>query len=400
MPGPAASGARPGTAGVTLRIVSLVLFTFLCYLAIGLQLAVLPGYVHGQLGYGSVVAGLAVSVQYVATVLSRSHAGRMSDTVGPKQTVMTGLADCAASGVLLLLAYAFERSSWLSLSALLAARLVLGFGESWVGTGCITWAIGHLGPPHTARIISWNGISSYGGMALGAPLGVRLADQWSFGAMGAAVLGLAAAGFGLAALRARVPVVEGRRLSFGSVVARVFPHGMVLALGTVGFGSLAAFVTLYYAAYQWDGAALALSVFGAAFIGVRLVLGGVIGRYGGSRVALACLGVEAAGLLALWLAPAPGVALLGAALTGCGFSLVFPALGIEAVARVPAGSRGAALAVYSVFLDLALAVTGPVAGYISTGHGFAAIYFAAACAVALGMGLVVLLRRGWGGGTG
>ena len=46
--------------------------TFICYLAIGLPLAVLPGYVHGQLGYGSVLAGLAISVQYVATLLSLS----------------------------------------------------------------------------------------------------------------------------------------------------------------------------------------------------------------------------------------------------------------------------------------------------------------------------------------
>jgi len=387
-----------GPFAATVRIVSIVLLTFLCYLSIGLQLAVLPSYVHGTLGFGSVLAGLAVSIQYAATVLSRSHAGRMSDTVGPKQTVLTGLAACAASGVFLLLAYAFERSPGLSLAALLPARLLLGFGESWVGTGCLTWAIGRVGSEHTARVISWNGISSYGGLALGAPLGVGLAQHWSFGAMGAAVLGLGLLGIGLAMPRARVPVAGGHRLSFRSVVARVFAHGMALGLGSVGFGSLAAFVTLYYASRQWEGAALALSVFGAVFIGTRLVLGGTLRRFGGFNVALACLGVEALGLLALWLAPNPDVALLGAGLTGCGFSLLFPSLGIEAVKRVPAGSRGAALAVYSVFLDLALAITGPVAGYISTGFGFAAIYFMAACAVLAGAGLTAALRRGWASG--
>ena len=164
----APDGAQIGAFTLTFRIVSIAFFTFICYLAIGLPLAVLPGYVHDQLGYGSVLAGLAISVQYAATLLSRSHAGRMADTVGPKQTVVIGMAACAASGVFLLLAYAFERSAWLSLATIIASRLALGFGESWVGTGSATWAIARVGPLHTARVISWNGICTYGGLALGS----------------------------------------------------------------------------------------------------------------------------------------------------------------------------------------------------------------------------------------
>ena len=45
-------------AAITLEVVSVVLFTFLAYLTIGIPLAVLPGYVHGDLGFGSVLAGL------------------------------------------------------------------------------------------------------------------------------------------------------------------------------------------------------------------------------------------------------------------------------------------------------------------------------------------------------
>ena len=77
----APDGAQLSAFALTARIVAIAFFTFICYLAIGLPLAVLPGYVHGQLGYGSVLAGLAISVQYAATLLSRSHAGRMADTV-------------------------------------------------------------------------------------------------------------------------------------------------------------------------------------------------------------------------------------------------------------------------------------------------------------------------------
>lgn len=389
----APDGAQIGTFTLTFRIVAIAFFTFICYLAIGLPLAVLPGYVHDKLGYGSVLAGLAISVQYVATLLSRSHAGRMADTVGPKQTVVIGMGACAASGVFLLLAYAFERSAWLSLTAIIVSRLALGFGESWVGTGSATWAIARVGPLHTARVISWNGICTYGGLALGAPLGVYLETQWSMGALGGAVLLLGLIGLGLAVSRAAVAIVGGHRMAFKSVVLRVFPHGMALGLGSVGFGTLAAFVALYYASFSWEGAAHALSAFGGAFIGVRLLFAGTITRFGGFRVAQVSFLVEAAGLLLLWLAPNPGIALMGAALTGCGFALVFPAIGVEAVARVPAGSRGAALGAYSAFLDLALGVTGPIAGYISSGFGYPAIFLAASMSVLVGFVIAFGLQR-------
>ena len=353
-PHTAPDGAQLSAFALTVRIVAIAFFTFICYLAIGLPLAVLPGYVHGQLGYGSVLAGLAISVQYAATLLSRSHAGRMADTVGPKQTAVVGMAACAVSGVFLLLAYAFERSAWLSLSAIIASRLALGFGE--LGRH----GRGHLG--HRARRAATHRAGDFlerhlhlwrpgAGRAAGRVPG----KEWSMGALGGAVLLLGLAGLGLALARKAVAVVGGHRMAFKSVVLRVFPHGMALGLGSVGFGTLAAFVALYYASRSWEGAAHALSAFGCAFIGVRLLFAGTITRYGGFRVAQVSFLVEAAGLALLWLAPSAGLALMGAALTGCGFALVFPAIGVEAVARVPAGSRGAALGAYSAFLDLALA---------------------------------------------
>jgi MFS family permease len=102
---------------------------------IGLQLAVVAGFVHLQLGYHAVVAGLAISAQYVATLSSRPIAGRMGDSVGVKRTTCSGLLVCATSGLVLVLSAWLVGDPLASLYVLLVSRLSLGFGESWVATG-------------------------------------------------------------------------------------------------------------------------------------------------------------------------------------------------------------------------------------------------------------------------
>lgn len=394
------SSAPRSDLAVTGRIVSVVVFTFLCYLTIGIPLAVLPGFVHTDLGFGSVMAGAAISVQYFATLASRPLAGRTADTLGPKKTVLYGLTACGASGILLLASALAAQWHTVSLVLLILGRLVLGFGESWVGTGSITWGIGRVGVSNNAKVISWNGIATYGALALGAPLGVAIEHALGFASLGFIVIALGALGYWLATRMAPVPVVHGERMSYRSVFFRVLPHGLGLALGSAGFGSIATFITLFYAAHHWPNAALSLTVFGTLFVGARLLFANTIKTYGGFRVAIVSFAFECAGLLLLWLAPDPAFALAGAALTGFGFALVFPALGVEAVGLVPPASRGAALSAYSVFLDLSLGLTGPLAGYVAGEFGYGSVFLFAAVAAALAVGLSVALYMRTGRGVG
>lgn len=374
-------------------ILTTVFFTFICYLTVGIPLAVLPVYVHDDLGFGTVLAGLVISAQYAATLLTRPRAGYTCDHIGPKLAVYYGLVACGGSGILMMIAAMLSDSPALSYGVLLAGRLVLGFGESLVGTGSITWAIGQMGSRHTAKIISWNGIATYGALAIGAPLGVKLVEQWGFISIGASILLLALSGILLSRFKAATPVLGGERLEFIQVFGRVFPHGMGLALGTAGFGTIATFVTLFYASRNWPDAAWCLTIFGAAFIGGRLLFSNSINRYGGHRVAIVCFAVETVGLVLLGLADEPSLAQLGAALTGIGFSLIFPALGVEAVKLVPAPNRGAALGAYSVFADLSLGTVGPLAGFIIGGYGYSAIYLCAAIGVVAALVLAIFLHR-------
>ena len=384
-----AEDRRPG---VLLPILSTVAFTFATYLTIGLSLAVLPGFVHNNLGYGAMLAGLAISMQYVATLISRPHAGRMADALGPKRTVLMGLAMCAVSGVFLLAGALAAGLPAISLGLILFARLALGCAESCVGTGSIAWGMGQVGHEHTARVISWNGVATYGALAAGAPLGVMLQQRLGFASIGALTLVLMLVALPLARLKRATAVTVGERSPFRTVAARVVPYGVGLALGSIGFGCIATFITLFYATHGWDGAALTLSVFGVMFVSVRFIFGRTINWLGGYRVAMASLVIEAVGLLTLWLATDVRMAGIGAAIAGLGFSLVFPALGVEAVNRVPAHSRGSALGVFSVFMDVAMAIAGPVGGWIASGMGYNTVYGFAAGAAMLAVVLTLVLQ--------
>ena len=92
--------APPSEFSNTLRIIATAILSFACYITIGMQLAVVPSFVHLTLHYSAVIAGLAVSVQYVATLASRPFAGHTSDTKGAKRATASGLCSIIASGAL------------------------------------------------------------------------------------------------------------------------------------------------------------------------------------------------------------------------------------------------------------------------------------------------------------
>jgi len=383
------SSELPG--GVIARILPTVSLTFVCYLTIGIPLAILPMHVHLQLGYGTVLAGLVISTQYVATVLSRPRVGRMVDVLGPKRIAVLGLFACAASGALTFAAAFFNSFAFTCLVLLLLGRLMLGIGESMVGTGAIMWGIGRAGSQHIAKVISWSGIATFSALAVGAPLGVLLQQHLGFASAGLAVFGVSLAALALALRLPRIPVSPSRHLPFAQIFWRVAPFGTVLALGGIGFGVLATFISLYFAKLHWSGAALTLTLYGTCFVFTRILFSGLITRLGGFPVALVSLFVEIFGLLLLGFARVPSVAFAAAALIGVGFSLVFPSLAVEAVRHIPIENRGTALGAYNAFIDLSLFLTGPVAGAIISHAGYNAVFLTCAAGVFLAFCLTITL---------
>lgn len=375
---------------VNQKILGYVSLTFLGYFTIGLSLATLPIFIHQILGFNTIIAGLVISVQYLATFLLRGYAGKIVDTKGPKVSVLRSMLFFCFSGVLLLFVFLFKSQPLLSLALLLITRLFTGIAEGLVGASPINWVLLELGDEHAAKAISFNGIASYGALALGAPLGVLMVNHIHYESLGILTLLVGIIGFLYTRSKKPYQIVKKRTeaISFKRVLLIVSPFGVCLALGGLGFGSISTFMTLYYEHFNWQNGAACLTVFGIFFILTRLIFNKVIDQYGGLKVALASLFVEALGLLVIAVAMGPTWTLVGASLTGFGFSLVFPALGVEAIKRVDQSQQGSALAAYGLFIDISLGITGPLIGFVANNMGMTAIYPFSTIIVSIGFAVV------------
>jgi MFS family permease len=167
--------------------------------------------------------------------------------------------------------------------------------------------------------------------------------------------------------------------------------GIGAALSSIGFGAILAFASLLFANRGWTPVWLAFTVYAVALMAARLGLGHLPDKIGGVPVALGSALIETVGLALIWLAPGAIVAAVGAALTGFGYALVYPALGVEAVRRAPPQSRGLVMGMYTAFLDVALGFGTPALGLIAGRLGLGTVFLASAMAALAATAFTALL---------
>jgi MFS family permease len=370
--------ATPRVATALLPIMSVV---FVAFLVIGVAMPVLPLHVHDGLGLGTFMVGLVAGSQFAASLISRPWAGHYSDGRGAKRGVIAGLLAASVSGLLYLLSLSFSGSPLTSVVILLLGRALLGGAESFIITAAVSWGLALADPRNTGKVIAWVGSAMFAAFAIGAPLGSTLYAAHGFAAI---ALATAAAPLGTLLLVAPVPAVapvKQTRSSFAAVVGAVWVPGFGSALGSVGFGAVTTFVALLFAKRGWADGWLAYTAYASAFILARIFFSHLADAIGGAKIAMVCALIEAVGQALIWWAVRPEMALAGAALTGFGFSLVYPGFGVEAVSRVPAQSRGLAMGAYTAFLDLAQGLASPTLGLIATGASLNVLFLASAITV-------------------
>jgi MFS family permease len=70
------------------QVMWITLALFLSYLCVAMSLPVTSLYVSSQLDLGNALAGLAVGITFVSTILTRSLAGRLADHHGGKYALV------------------------------------------------------------------------------------------------------------------------------------------------------------------------------------------------------------------------------------------------------------------------------------------------------------------------
>jgi len=330
--------------------------TFCCLLAVGAVLPVLPRYVHGPLDAGNVAVGIVVGSYAATGLLLRPFAGRFADHRGRKPTVLIGSLIVAIGGFMYLLP--------LGVPGLVLSRLVLGAGEGSVFTAGSAWIVDLAPEDRRGRVIGLYGLAVWGALSVGPLLGelVLRSSGYSEVWLLAGLLPLLGA---LIASRVPDPFEPSTQLAEEQhplIEREAVRPGAALALGSIGYGTIAAFVVLHLEARGIGHGATVFGAFATMVVLTRLAGGDLPDRIGPARVATAAALVEAIGLTTIALAHSLAVALAGAFAMGAAFSLLYPSLSLIVVSSVSDRRRGAALGTFTAFFDAGVGFGAPLAG--------------------------------------
>jgi MFS family permease len=356
--------------------------TFCGLLAVGATLPVLPRYVSGPLDAGNIAVGVVVGSYAITGLLLRPFAGRYADRRGRRPTVLVGSLLMAAAGFLYLLP--------LGVGGLIVARLVLGAGEGAVFTGGSAWIVDLAPLERRGRVIGLYGLAVWAGLSIG-PLGGELSRHtsgytpvWIF----AGALPLLGALIASRVIDPFRPLPRSEGEHHGLIAREAVRPGVALALGAIGYGTVATFVVLHLDARGVGHGALVFGAFAAMVVLTRLLGGDLPDRVGPIRVAFTAALVEATGLTTLAVANSLAVAIAGALAMGAAFSLLYPSLSLIVVGRISDARRGAALGTFTAFFDAGVGLGAPLAGLAATLTSYEGSFLVAA-AIALGAATLI-----------
>lgn len=359
------------------------------YLALGALFSAGPRYVTEELGGSRAVAGFSVSIFFLTAIVTRPIVGRLLDRSGRRPFVVVPPFLLAA------LMLALHGAHWVPV--VLVIRAVQGIAGSAFYVAAVTMSTDLSPPDRRASAVARLSIAIYLGFAVGPALGEVLVDLgtgWAWTVLGGVLVvgGLVAVtlpetrpaptrpgptrpgpadGDVTAVVAASAPGVAGGPAGTARFLhpAAVLPGLALLGLG-VAYASITAHSALYARSIGLDSSGLLYATFAISILVVRLFSGRVADEVGPARVmapgtASVALG---AGVLAVFALPLTAV--IGVALIGIGWAIVFPAVTAWLALSVADDERGGALGSLIAFMDVGQAAGGYLVGAVADRAGF------------------------------
>ncbi|VTO24017.1 major facilitator superfamily protein [Klebsiella variicola] len=119
---------------------------------------------------------------------------------------------------------------------------------------------------------------------------------------------------------------------------------------------------------------MAFTAFGVALIVARTVAGHLPDRFGGARIALIFVLVQAAGLFLIWLAGTSLIATSEPRWPVLATRWFIRASVLKAINGSTPQNRGMVMGIYTAFLDVAMAIGSPALGWVGGHLGLNAIF--------------------------
>lgn len=360
------------------------------YLALGATFVALPRTVVDDLGGSTAMAGLSVSVFFLAAVVARPFAGRVIDRLGRRPVLVVTPLVVAIT------------MAGLGVAPNLAVVLILRFLQGLAGgsfyVGAVTAETDLSPPDRRASAVARLSIAIYGAFAVGPVVGeflLGLGQIITFAAL--AVLPVVAVALtgsvpetrpgGRGAWRTRGSSGDAEEGAGGLVERAAVAPGITLATMGVGYATITALSALYAPEVGLRSASGLYLAFAGTILVLRLGAGWLADTVGHVAVMLPGMGAFVSGFVALAVAVPLGsaaVALVGVVLVGVGWAVVFPAVVAWLADRVPDRRRGAALGTAVAFMDLGQGSGGFVVGAAADAGGFGVAYLVPAVLAAVG----------------
>ncbi len=366
---------------LTREFLILALSTTLYFIGMGASNPLMPKFVVDELGGTEATAGLVMGSFAIAALATRALFGRLGDRRGSRRLMLIG---CTLGALGMLVLTVTE-----NIPMAIGARLILGAAQAAVMTGATVLAIDLAPESRRGEAASYILVSFHLGLGMGPVLGEVIRDRFSYDAAWFVLATASLAGGAVALLLPHRPGDPDAPPSPWIHPAGIAP-GMVAAFAIVAFVAFSTFVPLYADEIGLKQVGAVFTVASIAIAVARLVFGRAPDVLGPIRAATISIVLTVIGALvvAFWMTPA-GVFVAAAILAG-GMSMQTPSLIPVAVQGVPSHQRSSALATFTMFMDVSVALTGPLIGLIVGGFGYRVAFSTTAITSLIALGLLHL----------